>query len=49
MIDIYSTITQARGKTDLMGLFSYWNSLLCKRTWLVGERISLADVALATR
>ena len=49
MIDIYSIITQARGKTDLMGLFSHWNSLLRKRTWLVGERISLADVALATR
>ena len=38
-----------RGKSDILSLFSNWNSTLRSRTWLVGERISLADVALATR
>merc|ERR1719174_2126918 len=39
---------QERGKSDIMSLFSNWNSTLRSRTWLVGERISLADVSLAT-
>jgi len=39
---------QERGRSDILNLFSNWNSTLRSRTWLVGERISLADVALAT-
>merc|ERR1719278_1794972 len=39
---------QERGKSDILSLFSAWNSFLRSRTWLVGERMSLADVSLAT-
>ena len=49
LIRIMLPLHQERGKSDILSLFSAWNSFLRSRTWLVGERMSLADVALATR
>ena len=37
----------ARGKQDLLKLLTQFNSELRLKTWLVGERISLADICLA--
>jgi len=39
---------QERGKQDLLRLLSVFNDYLRLRTWLVGERISLADLGLAS-
>jgi len=38
---------QERGRQDLLKLLSVINSELRLRTWLVGERMSLADISLA--
>ena len=37
----------ARGKQDLLKLLTQFNSELRLKTWLVGERMSLADICLA--
>ena len=38
---------QDRGKQDLLKLLTAFNSELRIKTWLVGERMSLADISLA--
>lgn len=43
-----SSEAQDRGKQDLLRLLSVINTHLRTRTWLVGQRISLADLALVT-
>jgi asparaginyl-tRNA synthetase len=38
------TTNQARGKSDTLKFAGYANEILRKKTWLVGERLSLADI-----
>ena len=42
------TQEEARGRADTMALLAVLDSELRPRTWLVGERPSLADIAVAT-